>query len=726
MSALLARRWLDLVVLAGLALTFALVVKWRGEQFDGYGLLGRYFARHDFQGKPFATSVDPVIDLTSDDEDSVYATHPRFSVEWTGTIVLPVTGRYELATESDDGSRLWIGKDLVVDNGGIHGARRKTGVRMLTAGKHPIRIQYVQAGAGGMMRISWQPGRRGVPEYIPPTVLFPRDPDEVDAAKAHSVPPRDLPAIVMLGLGLLLSCLVWGRAGVLTWIGRLRRERWARVDAGICLVVLVGAMAMRTWDVSAAGQTWDEDVYWSAGRDFVQNLLALDGRAESWSWNNEHPALAKWLYGPATLVDESFEPARMVAVLLGALACVVVFLAGRDLVNRRVGFVGAAFAAVLPHLVGHSKIIGLETPTALFFALAVWLLFRAFQRGGNSPYYLLAAVATGLALSTRLSNLSLLLMVGALYLWHNGGEILRSKQLPLPLNLGVFPLVAGAVFFGLWPYLWENPLGHMGEMLSFWKPDIYLEHFMGQRQAPPLYYFPVYFVATTPLALLPLIGLGLARAVISGAWPSRRDLGQRALLLWFLAPWVVVFSPMARDGVRYLIPALLASCVLAAAGADWVARGIARLLRRVWRWDLAAPALGLIGAAAGLQTFRAGLEVHPYYIDYYNEIFGGPRVVAERRLLEIAWWGEGLAEAAAFVSRAAPPGASVKIHAHPTHVVRLRHDLKLVDGMDADFVIYNNLFNDPVRLPRHRIAYVVRAAGAPLVWVYQKEREPRK
>ena len=65
--------------------------------------------------------------------------------------------------------------------------------------------------------------------------------------------------------------------------------------------------------------------------------------------------------------------------------------------------------------------------------------------------------------------------------------------------------------------------------------------------------------------------------------------------------------------------------------------------------------------------------------------------------------------------------ATVKIHAHPTHVVRLRPDLRLVDSLSADFVIFNRLFSDPIDLPRHRVAYVVRAAGAPLVWVYQKE-----
>jgi hypothetical protein len=40
---------------------------------------------------------------------------------------------------------------------------------------------------------------------------------------------------------------------------------------------------------------------------------------------------------------------------------------------------------------------------------------------------------------------------------------------------------------------------------------------------------------------------------------------------------------------------------------------------------------------------------------------------------------------------------------------------------DADFIIFNNLFNTTPKLPHHRVAFVVRAAGAPLAWVYQRE-----
>jgi 4-amino-4-deoxy-L-arabinose transferase-like glycosyltransferase len=517
--------------------------------------------------------------------------------------------------------------------------------------------------------------------------------------------------MIILGAALALACLAWGRRALIEGLKSVRRERWIRVDIALCLLLLGGSFAFRTWDMDVVGQTWDEDVYWTAGRNYVQNLLSADIRAESWSWNHEHPALAKWLYGPATLIDEDFHAARLVAVFIGALTCVVVFLLGRDLISRRVGFLGAALAAVTPHIVGHHKIIGLETPTGLFYLLTVWLFFKGLRRGGNTRWYLLAAVSAGLALATRLSNLSLLLLMLLLYVVAHRAQIKEQRAFPVSITLGLVPLCVLLLFLGLWPYLWDNPLGHLGKTLSHWKPDIFLEHFLGKRQEPPIYYFPLYFVVTTPVVALPMVVLGVVRTAF------KRDLGHLALLLTFVTPWVVIFSPMARDGVRYLYPALFAACLLAAAGADWLAAGIGRLLKRR---ALAAPVLGLLGAAIGLQSLHAGLTVHPYYIDYYNELTGGPRGAAKGRLFEIAWWGEGLKEAADYIARVAPHRATINIHAHPTHVVRLRPDLQLVDHMEADFVIFNNLFNNPVQLPRHVIGYVVRAAGAPLVWVYQR------
>ena len=51
-----------------------------------------------------------------------------------------------------------------------------------------------------------------------------------------------------------------------------RGSRWARVFAV--------AVVARWIDLGGFGQTWDEDVNWAAGRNYITNLLALDVRAQ--------------------------------------------------------------------------------------------------------------------------------------------------------------------------------------------------------------------------------------------------------------------------------------------------------------------------------------------------------------------------------------------------------------------------------------------------------------
>ena len=707
-------RLLDLAVVAAMLLVVAGLFQWRQGQFTGHGLQAVYYPGRDFNGKALRRAVEPRIDFSN--KTHAHFKRPVFSAEWTGSIYLPRSGRYGFSTESDDASWLFIDDTLVVDNGGVHGLRRREGVRILPRGLHRIKIRYFQAGAGASLRVFWSPaGRRGGLEYIPPTLLFPVPPRRASHATAYAVPPRDLPAVAGMGACLLLGLLLLARGQCWRLLRDLRRRGEARTDLAALVLLFGGALLYRLWDMSAAGQTWDEDVYWATGRNFIQNFLFGDTRAASWVWNNEHPALAKWLYGPATLAGDTFEPARLVSLVLGALTCAVVYLAGRDLLGRRVALIGAALCALLPHIVAHHKIIGLETPTGLFYTLAVWLFWRAerVNAQANNGLHLLTGVSVGLLVATRVSNSSVLVVLLALYLLRHRQQILQTRHLPMSLTRALIPVVAAAVFIGLWPYLWENPMKHVGVMLSHWDPDKYLEWFLGKKQLPHWYYFPLYFAVTTPVVALGALGLALGRLF------RRRDAAHFYLLVWFLAPWVVALSPLARDGVRYLYPALFPACLLMAAGLDWLASGAARALQRP---GAATPLVAVLGTALGLYVFHAGSTVHPYYLDYYNELTGGPAEVARTHQYEIGWWGEGLKEANAHVSRVAPRGARVMIYCHPAHVVHLREDLEQVSWVElADYIIFNDLFNDRPKSDKHRVTYVVRAAGAPLAWVYERQ-----
>ena len=62
---------------------------------------------------------------------------------------------YRFALSSDDGSKLWIGGQLVVDNDGLHGSIEKRGAIALGAGLHAIEVVWFNATGGAELELRW-------------------------------------------------------------------------------------------------------------------------------------------------------------------------------------------------------------------------------------------------------------------------------------------------------------------------------------------------------------------------------------------------------------------------------------------------------------------------------------------------------------------------------------------------------------------------------------------
>ncbi|MFV2065977.1 MAG: PA14 domain-containing protein, partial [Pirellulales bacterium] len=70
----------------------------------------------------------------------------QFALKFSGLVTVPADGTYTFFTKSNDGSRLAINDELVVDNDGLHGAEEESGTVPLKAGIHPITVTYFQQG----------------------------------------------------------------------------------------------------------------------------------------------------------------------------------------------------------------------------------------------------------------------------------------------------------------------------------------------------------------------------------------------------------------------------------------------------------------------------------------------------------------------------------------------------------------------------------------------------
>lgn len=70
----------------------------------------------------------------------------NFAIQFRTNVYIAKAGNYQLILGSDDGSRLWIDGEAVVDVDGVHPHQEKRVTRELKAGWHPVRVDYFQGG----------------------------------------------------------------------------------------------------------------------------------------------------------------------------------------------------------------------------------------------------------------------------------------------------------------------------------------------------------------------------------------------------------------------------------------------------------------------------------------------------------------------------------------------------------------------------------------------------
>ena len=92
-------------------------------------------------------------------------------MRFEGYIRVKEEGICTFYSNADDGSRLWLGETLVVDNGEINGPREDYGQIGLQKGIHPITVEFYEVGGWDNLEVSYrEPG--GEKTIIPPDVLF--------------------------------------------------------------------------------------------------------------------------------------------------------------------------------------------------------------------------------------------------------------------------------------------------------------------------------------------------------------------------------------------------------------------------------------------------------------------------------------------------------------------------------------------------------------------------
>jgi hypothetical protein len=121
----------------------------------------------------FDAMVPVKVGSVSNFDISVRDRDDGFAFRFTGEAEVPADANYTFYTDSDDGSKLYIDGQQVVDNDGLHGmGSPQSGTIFLTAGKHLVVATMFENGGGEGLVVEVESAEAGVPRMaVPDEVL---------------------------------------------------------------------------------------------------------------------------------------------------------------------------------------------------------------------------------------------------------------------------------------------------------------------------------------------------------------------------------------------------------------------------------------------------------------------------------------------------------------------------------------------------------------------------
>ena len=122
------------------------ITEWRGD----------YFPNRDLAGAPVLTRNDSNIDFNwGSGSPASNIGSDNFSVRWTRTLYFD-GGAYRFHAVVDDGIRLWVDNNLVIDQWWDNSEREVTGDISLGSGNHDVRVEYYEHTGNARIVVWWE------------------------------------------------------------------------------------------------------------------------------------------------------------------------------------------------------------------------------------------------------------------------------------------------------------------------------------------------------------------------------------------------------------------------------------------------------------------------------------------------------------------------------------------------------------------------------------------
>jgi beta-glucosidase len=124
------------------------------------GLKAEYFNNIDLNGKPVLTRIDDSIDFSW----TLYSpgrpvNHDFYSAKWTGFLKAPESGTFKIGLDGDDGYRLYLNDQLIIDNWQKQTYSTKLADFYFQKDKvYKIRVEFFEPAGNGHIKLIWNIG----------------------------------------------------------------------------------------------------------------------------------------------------------------------------------------------------------------------------------------------------------------------------------------------------------------------------------------------------------------------------------------------------------------------------------------------------------------------------------------------------------------------------------------------------------------------------------------
>lgn len=333
----------------------------------------------------------------------------------------------------------------------------------------------------------------------------------------------------------------------------------------LILVIFVLSLTIRLYDLNATGGLWDEDIYFSSGYNFILNLKNRDFNPDKWGWNNEHPPLAKYIWGvgayasyhlpdnPAYRPKLNYGIPKVYSAVLGSLTTVILMLIGWEFFSPLVGMSSSIFLSLQPQFIAYNKALDLSTPLIFFSTCSLYFFLKLLNKTSNRDL-IMCFLFVGLSGATRYDGF---LLIPIYFLISLIKDIKEGSYPKLSRKMFLTAPISLLVLFAIWPWIWREPIPRLISSLNF----------QGQHlgETNPLKIL-ITFAVTQPLFVFVLFLLGLILSIKS----KRSSFSQKAVVLWVFLFFLLSSIFRLGSNVRYFIPVFIPASLIAGLGFEYV------------------------------------------------------------------------------------------------------------------------------------------------------------